>query len=535
MVKLIDLGDPSHPHLTKSRQNAAVPFLQLPIEIRLKIYEYALAKAIVHVQQVKERSNKFRWRSDYLDALQKNNVVITDLELVSRQIYIDLQVHGIFYRVNELYCRRPEDLLTFLAAIAPERRAFLSNMTVRIDEDELAVLFPETEDAPTRHQGASLQHALTLLSQCQGLRRLKIVIPVDRLGLFTIIPVVASFLRRLVAAAASDSPCPSLRRISFIKPVLYFSVIGYREVNLFVDLSDQQPLRAAVADEPQFHPAEQELLNNAKQAVASLREYWQRDGNRSNETVTQEQVRQATIFARVDFPGEERTTLDRINSSWGQISSRTRQKCKKDLIDEHGVIQRARRKYDGEGILTWSKLDIHGIRWSGPNIEVDVENTSLKSKNGLRERSWEPVEAVMSTDNQGKILRHLKILFVKNDPANDSPKNDPSATLQRLREQPTPQDVMDTFPGLFGGSTPEGKWRKHAVGSRRFPKWQIELWERGQQLFLETVDHLEELVRQKEVEEKAGEENENGEGKEEMQTIHTSENRTADDGPTGSG
>lgn len=497
MAPLLGLQDPSHDKFAETEQNANAPFLRVPLEIRLLIYEYATyEEQPIKPRQLAARSNKFtsgiREKKSKDSKLKKMSV--SDLVRVSRQIYMELEQNPVFYRVNRFQFQDPAKLLDFLVAITPERRAFLRHIVIYFSFGHFGPLLPQLDSYPDRWMTKSCQvikPLATLLSRCGDLRHLKI-----RLSLRTAWSLNDA-LREFIRHVSSDDLRHTLWSSSCIEPS--FGCFG-----------DEIDLMAPEIGEPRgIIPPDLSLIAEAKTALMSLKKRLKEEelnGNGFRDNYTDSQVLEAITLSQVDFPGESRIEQDRFNSLAGTISTRTRQKCKKDSVDDNGVIQRARSKYNAEGILAWESITVKDLRWSESTttIEVDVEKTWAYSYYRSRpadfvpERSWEPIEAVMSDSHHHRFHYYYENLLT------DTAKTlSPVDRLQMLRGKPTPQDVIAIAPGiLFDNIDPDQSRRE----LRNLQNWR-NMWSSLQRRYKERIDRDEEeaekvALKEKEEEEK---------------------------------
>lgn len=138
-------------------------FLDLPIELRVQVYKYALRiDEAITVGPWDDRSNMFIGH-------QQTPSVPYNLARVCQQIHLDLKHNPVFYHVNTFSFESMEILLQFLVAITPARRASIRSIQV-----EGLPLYQGRESLDTLSQ-----HTYALLSRCTNLRRLQIIWRVD--------------------------------------------------------------------------------------------------------------------------------------------------------------------------------------------------------------------------------------------------------------------------------------------------------------------------------------------------------------------
>ncbi|KAF7538920.1 hypothetical protein G7054_g2523 [Neopestalotiopsis clavispora] len=520
MALLLGTGDPSHPNFSTTKQNGEALFFRLlPIELRVQVYEYALSEdQPIRVNQVANRSNKFvaYYAADSGNERKRRPMFVSSLTRVSRHIYLELKKHPVFYRVNEFkfdYWQFEKDSLCFLAAITPERRALIRNITLGVDGYDASSLIQQTNGHRTETN--DYKHLLSLLGLCEDLRHLRIVVYMDlnARGSAFMFP---SLLHTFINAAASDEIDPFIGRMSYIDPTI---VLGFGthfdtepRSDLHFDLTQMGPLPESIAK--LLNSTNARLLLQARDAVITLKERCKKaypDGNKSLNNATDAQVHDAFAYARVDFPGEDRLGLDRFNSTRGTVSSRTRQKCNKESVDDCGVLrQKNQKKYDAEGLLAWRYIKIHDLRRIGDSIEVDVEEIDFEDDKRAKERSWEPIEAVMSEKWEEEVcdFYHEFIKFPVGPPFDLLFL---ATQLEKTRRLPTPDDVKATTPGFLVDLEEENKVPRN----RRDKRWKWKYW---QYLYLDYVNGLEEFAKKQELEQKEPE-TEKEEKEEDLQKV----------------
>lgn len=494
MAPLLGLQDPSHEKFAETNENANVPFLRIPLELRLLIYEYATyEEKPISPKQLAARSNKFtsgiREKKGKDSKLKK--MFISDLVRVSRQIYMELEQNPVFYRVNRFQFQEPAKLLDFLVAITPERRAFLRHIGVNFNALGTGTLLPQLATywaKWTLKDTEVIKPLAALLSRCKDLRHLQMRICFcHRWGFDDV-------LRELIRHIESGNLRHTLWSSKCIE--LRLADLDGQEINLMATHAGKG-----------MSPRTINLIAEAKTALKSHKQRLkeeERNGNGFWDQYTNSQVLEAIAFSQVDFPGESRIAQDRFTSVTGTISTRTRQKCKKDSVDDNGVIQRAQSKYNAEGILTWANIIVKDLRWSASTIEVDVEKTWTYSYPRFRpadfvpERSWEPIEAVMSESHLCRFYHYYENLL-----ADTAKTLSPADRLQILRGKPTPQDVIAIAPGILVDNIDPDESRR---GLKNLQNWRS-LWSSLQRRYKERIDRDEEetekvALKEKEEEEK---------------------------------
>ncbi|KAI8625770.1 hypothetical protein F5Y19DRAFT_243604 [Xylariaceae sp. FL1651] len=180
-------GDPKA--LEAFEHNLLCPLHQLFPEIRNAIFEFAVAlDEPIEPVQVMPNANKFVWGDwefcvGILDDKEMQirvplgPLAVVQLQRTCRQFYHEL--NGVFYRVNSFYFRHPADCLNYLAAITPERRHQIRNISINMARNEYRFNWIgncELEDLLGGFHGWHGSCARVLLKDCIGLRRLILVL-----------------------------------------------------------------------------------------------------------------------------------------------------------------------------------------------------------------------------------------------------------------------------------------------------------------------------------------------------------------------
>ncbi|KAM0808751.1 hypothetical protein AB5N19_09094 [Seiridium cardinale] len=458
MAPLLAIDDPAHENFaTKTADNARVAFLKkLPLEIRVTIYEYALAEdKPVTPNQATLRSNKFVSQPDSTanrlglrKMPEKHDLFVSRLKIACRQFYFELESYPVFYRVNSFQFSYMKTLLQFLSAITPQRRSFIRHIVFRASIDDMPLWFPyqsATARHPSYRSDAELhRHATTMLHQCQDLRSFEVQLIVWQAHRsdVTLSSLITSILDGCIRYANhkegnhQEGEFSGIWTLPSIRPILKSPSSWYREEippQFAVDLADPNG-----SQQPHFEPwisnaAIRILTRNASEAVVSLRKHLSNPNNRVR--ISESQVRDAITASEVDFPGEDRILQDRFHNTTGAVSTRTRQKCNTDSVNSLGVINRVQSKYNAEGILTWDSFHIHGLRWNNSIIECHVSLVDYAGRLDSDSLSWEILESVLTPTGKEKVYSWYAILssFVYwSDPAR----------AQEIASQPKPQDVM---------------------------------------------------------------------------------------------
>ncbi|OTA55233.1 hypothetical protein K449DRAFT_400153 [Hypoxylon sp. EC38] len=384
---IVKVPQADHPLYAQFVRNTSNTFISLPIEIRLIIYEYAVAiNKNITVHHVTRRSNKFLWGEKQLDTRSSSKIwsnseqqplAVLSLSQTCRQFYMDLEHNPVFYRVNTFQFTWPRadtstlprisawqeeslaELSEFLAAITPKRRAMIRYVHVAYDfNGEWAPYYVFREPR--------YSHVLPLLSQCKDIRELSFILPSNLPHLYDTflenglnsaqqrhdIPMLWNlpFLRVKVAAAEGGRPLAlgdsaTISRLSWVR---------FRH-----DYQDHQVFRSNGRLITQF--------NRAMFARYRGDEWpqWFQDMDNPD------RVEQAITAQDLDVHGENRIAQNPSQRT-GPVSSRTR---RKNTIYDHslGVLQRDIPQYSENGILAWNFKEVTGIRLNDSSeLECEV-------------------------------------------------------------------------------------------------------------------------------------------------------------------
>ncbi|KAI8964705.1 hypothetical protein F5Y11DRAFT_345158 [Daldinia sp. FL1419] len=434
---LINLDDEKHPYAYITRMNqGSCLFKKLPLEIRLAIYEYAVAiDKPVRPKQKAPRSNKFIW-GDYLNdhfsylSMDLINVeeplAIISLSRTCRAIYQELEDHPVFYRVNEFEFRLAKDIHAFLAAIVPKRLEMIR--TIR-----LLTPGPFQEDWSAPRTG-SIDHILTLLSRCCDLRKLYLVIQ-DAPGINS-----KAWIREWSIMAHRPHDIPALINLPVLCPLVQLIWNG-TELHLkkFLEEMPDHPFLHRDLDTKSLMRSILGGLNERKEAFAleskgqhshDSRPKWLKD------MATKDAINAAVVAAPVDFTGRNRIAQD-FSLIRDEISSRTRRKSKH--VDSLGVIRRDVPKYNADGLLVWEHDEILGIRWSDSG-EAEI-SLSWVGSISVRQPSWEPFHAfVMDRRGEEGVLRYFREKMIYGGRG--------KAHLQKMKSTPSVSDIAKLAGGL---------------------------------------------------------------------------------------
>ncbi|KAI1647753.1 uncharacterized protein F4817DRAFT_365195 [Daldinia loculata] len=452
---LINIGDPNHIYavLTQENHHDSPLFKNIPIEIRLIIYEYAVAiDKPVRPRQMAPRSNKFVWgktdndgRSRFTGVVLKSDeepLVVVSLSRTCRSIYRELEDHPVFYRVNRFEFDFAQDLHTFLAAILPKRLAMIR--TIRLITGE--ALNPWAEDwggqvrpAPhvalqphNRPPNNHINHILTLLSRCDDLRELSLVLHqnVDFGGM-------ESKLYGWDTLADGSHEAPAFINLPIFDVFMRFSLYG-EEFHL---------KKALGRSELQQGPQARNYLSAIVRGLDARKKAFALKGKSDEEKDNHPQwlkdmanraaINAAIRAAPVDFTGGNRIAQD-MHLMSDTVSSRTRRKGQ--VVNSFGVVHREVPKYTADGQVAWTYLKVTGIRWNDSG-ELELQ---LLWEDPTRDRydSWASFHA-FPKDRQGEenIIR-----FFRNTAT--GLYRDVEAHLREVHSIPSPSDVAKFAGGL---------------------------------------------------------------------------------------
>ncbi|KAI0130998.1 hypothetical protein F4814DRAFT_445140 [Daldinia grandis] len=473
----INIGDPNHPFAHITQQNhGSILFKNIPLEIRLMIYEFAVAvDEPVQPRQVAPRSNKFIWdgsiRYGNLPAgngsgMKDEPLVVVSLSQACRSIYRELEDNPVFYRVNKFeFCFSP-DLHAFLAAIRPKRLAMISsirllpwglNGSCRDTWDGTHPVMYKAQD--NRRQVPSYGHILALLTRCKDLKEVSLILLQDHYG--DMYGVILGWDE--VASGSHEAP-------AFIN-LPFFNV----KMRIYPDGEELQ-LKEALRH-PGFHQDDMSApllsavshgLEKRKKALAQKREEasaqkskrdeerrkrgeekdkseeeggnhpkWLKEVKWMEDLANETSINAALVAAPVDFTGGNRVAQD-LHLVSDSVSSRTRSKDK--FVDPVGVIHREVAKYTTDGQFTWEYDEVLGIRW---NDSGDAElHISWAHPGKGPISSWESFFAI-PRDGLGE----YRILSFFQTTMSWGYK-DLEAHLRRIRSIPSPLEIANLAGGF---------------------------------------------------------------------------------------
>ncbi|KAF3071104.1 hypothetical protein GL218_00522 [Daldinia childiae] len=413
---LINTNDPNHVFalLTQENRNNSPLFKKVPLEIRLIIYEYAVAiDEPIRPRQVFPRSNKFEWgKTSYPRGVRDRDndedeahLVVVSLSRTCRSIYRELEDTPVFYRVNSFEFDLAHNLHAFLAAIVPKRLAMIR--TIRLitgdcqshssaDWSGQPQATPYWSDRTRKQSRNTIGHILALLSRCCDLRELFLIFQQN---------VHLDLQPRLSgwdALANGSHEAPSFINLPFFDVFMRLSLHG-EELHLDKAL-DHVDLKQSV---------------KAKSHISGI-------------------VYGPIEASEVDFTGRNRIEQD-MHLMSDRVSSRTRNRDK--VIDSFGVVQREVPKYNAEGVVAWSYRKITGIRWNDSG-EVELE-LFWAYPTRVPKSSWESFHAFpKDRQSEESILSFFKDMTVRRY------IHDLEVHTQAMRSIPSPSDIAMFAGGL---------------------------------------------------------------------------------------
>ncbi|KAI0837427.1 hypothetical protein F5Y06DRAFT_304790 [Hypoxylon sp. FL0890] len=453
------LGHNDNPPFLATEGNKLPPFLRLPIEIRIMIYEWAVAvEEPIQVKQITRRSNKFvwgkcekEWRPGMrwiLHNLEEQPLAVVSLNRTCRQIYQDLERWPVFYRVNILHFSHPIHLSVFLAAITPQRRKMIRRIQVDLTRNEYSFPHEHPWLRPVRHP-LSLLHSLALLSQCKDLRKLSVLL--DFRWEYK--------LKDYLGCTNAQHDIPSPWNLPCFLPHM---LLPGRQVFVL-----GSPIPPQCMSQIRWLPVNMQdtifQMNRdmlARGHVGQLR-HWLRERQWPKwftDLDTPSIVSEAITAQQLDFPGENRIARDLFQNTVGSISSRTRRKGR-EFNPSLGILHSEMPKYGAGGELAWQWSDILGIRWNdvfGPEFELRFDQPQGPVT------SWEPLRAMWTEGAEYKVRHYYYDLLKGTSP--------PDILFRQMQGIPSPGLVFESIVDVFSGNlteafgTENARCREVAIG-----------------------------------------------------------------------
>ncbi|KAK6864155.1 hypothetical protein PG995_000683 [Apiospora arundinis] len=392
--------DGPHPNQAVTQHNFDIfhPFLRLPVELRVMVYEFvAQVNGPIRPQQVAKGSNKFAWdkrtkietrNSDIYVSLEKptpiQNLTITNLARASWLVHDELEDNPVFYRVNSFLFSGLWQLHHFLAAITPARRGYIRHITVK---DQIRFSYDET---PFTSRYANV---LPLLQQCHDIRHIVLRIKEKE-----------SYQDELLDSPVVHVASQLSRLLRCLEIVLNYHLVPYNRQPQDTSSNDSGVTIGPKWDGTELQGDLAELVRFGLGAeIAEIGKFMASKMKflaRNPIEFTEEQLKKCIAAAGIHFPGEDRVHQNVLASNIGTVSSRTRQRRNKASFNvSRGRVERPTGRYDSEGLLT-DPFYIVDIRLVDSDIECEV-----RFDNG--NKSWEPLHAVST--NEG--IRYLGNLY----------------------------------------------------------------------------------------------------------------------------
>ncbi|KAI1488875.1 hypothetical protein F5X96DRAFT_684574 [Biscogniauxia mediterranea] len=436
-------------------KNSKLPFFQLSVEVRTMIYEYVVSCAYpIQPRQVTEKSNKFVWRHSNLELIDKDNIgsrslirvpkgeplMVTQLMKTCQHMYWDLTMHPVFYRVNKFVFESSKIAHKFLAALTPERRKMIRQITFNQGNGSVA------DSGTILRQTPADRHLIVLLQDCTDLRSIEMVLKARN----------DMALRLLVSSIIKNATSPDMMSSPLWKLPVAFRIWygGIPDVLILLD-GNKQSQPPKWADTLNIGGEIISLVNEANHVIAAhnspLAAEWERLRREQVDTSpSKKELHKAIGAAGIDFPGESRIHQVRSIGLNDTVSRRTRAQVKaENNVTPWGTIKKNMPKYNSEGILLWEYLPrICGLRWNGLLIEVEVEwPTASDLADGPT--SWEEIHHLGNWVGLHRIRTFFSRMTKK---ITEGPE-----FIEQIEKMPTPQDVEDALEGLLHGDIPKGR------------------------------------------------------------------------------
>lgn len=454
------------------------------------IYEYVVyISSMIRPVQKAWRSNKFDWTRRYFhlsctcrDCSSQNvrgDTLLKDSWLFDHQrsvrlenpnastwlscscysIYEDLQANPLFYRINTFQFNSPRGFIVFIAALTREKRALIRKIIFNVpDTKPISPFRWYLYLSHLRSRRHGMPHFLALLHQCQDLRSLTFIMnfgtewiwPPHQDGthlLYFLILVIFNAVRPPLdrpslwnfpyldfVVRLQGSGTIKLREVTEAQLVARpFSVQDYRMVYMFIWARNS----FLFSRRPLFMGLMRRCYSLGLQQPCSRTTVLQM----LKDLVSPPQLRDAINASHLDFPGEDRAAQDKMNSFYGTVSSRTRQRVErsKNVGPSGSIAPRSRGKYDDEGLLRQFVFKVTDIRHLDDRFQCKVLYDA-KSK----EESWEELESLLSRDGL-EVLRGYYHSHVSRPR-----RKDPLPRLLHLESIPTPKEIIDMARGWMG-------------------------------------------------------------------------------------
>lgn len=357
-----------------------------------------------------------------------------------------------FYRVNNFVFDQPGSLLKFLAAITPQRRAFIRHLRLENDHPDDIWSLQNSEVYRNKSVRDKIHNAAIMVAHCEDLRVFEVQFCAVRRTWTAPEESTRKALEGIIRMTSNHTGKFSIWSLPYTRPILCTqsnpsgqNLGPYVDPELItIDLSAPQgsPIPDLTAWNTRISIGR--LINTARKSVALLRERVIEDeaqGRGFRTQVTRDKLHKALGASNIDFPGEDRVQQDRFASDSGTIATRTRQKCSKGSVNTLGIIETPKNKYSAEGVLTCTIDDILGVRWNDESV-IQCE-VMYRDDDGHSQRSWENLEATLTLWGRRWLLNHYGSLAIA------SHWHDPVARFQQVQSIPTPADIINVILGYL--------------------------------------------------------------------------------------
>ncbi|KAI1799183.1 hypothetical protein F4811DRAFT_568573 [Daldinia bambusicola] len=428
---LINPDDPDHPlvHLSKQNEDESPFFKKLVLEVRIMIYEFAVAMddVLKPVQRV-PRSNKF-----ILEGSSNTPSTVVHLGRTCRRIYQELENFPVFYRVNTFQFRMDFDMHIFLAAIHPKRLGMIR--TVRLRFGDIFYNEYDAHDDPWYGQSPTIKYILALLSQCTSLEDLSLVLQQNTPRDLT------HFLSGWERLARKSPSIPAFINLPVFKIFLRYQDQGpeytLEEALSHSQLIQTEPTKKILADVDYGLRARKAIFARLPKVTINhktdYRPQWLRD--MADGTAINEAIKAAPI----DFPGHKRIAQD-VRDMSDTVSSRTRRKSM--TVNEHGVVYREIPQFNVDGLLAWKFNEVKGVRWDDSG-EVELEVKWCWPPR-VPATSWVPFES-FEMNREGE---EMIIAFYRKDMDHSPYRSNLESHIQRMKSMPSLSDIAEIAGGV---------------------------------------------------------------------------------------
>ncbi|OTA95391.1 hypothetical protein M434DRAFT_28894 [Hypoxylon sp. CO27-5] len=479
---VVNLDDQEHPLLHRTNTNYGTYFFRkLPIELRLRIYEYAVYEDhIIEPIQVEPRSNKFYCEYQMVPDFQsccehvdrRVKLTVVPLSYTCRAIYADLQYFCPFYKVNTFLFTNASRIHEYLAAITPQRRRNIWWIQISPSIEKPNPMWSFDQTYPYTKEKKRNDQILALLSQCSGVQKHRLRVDLNLYQHWSPEYTIDVLQRCLDWARDPLAIKDATTGHSFWSlPFFRLRIYSFGPITC---------------------PIKKKLISDINGALLAYR---RRIGDGPQwflDMATDSSLQDSAMeLADIHFTGEERVAADKAASLRGPPSSRTRQKCK-EPEKNLGTPVRVVPKYSEEGILTVPEksITIQKIRWAEPDVRCSVRWAPGSYKSNTWKTTREDLSVFLAPQWREK-LAHFYIDTMG------------SITLKEMRNTPSPSDIMkiagaDTLgfcTGVRGDKQFTDEW-KRITELWEVRRLKLERLERlgGHDRFSQSLSQLEAMV-----------------------------------------